>query len=239
VKAFVRSLALAAAACGLVSFSAQATIVGPGQSVSTSVEGAYATPGSLIAEQFLPDQAITYTPVAGSPIPVTPISLTVSLVNRVYRTSDGHLDFQLTSALDSGGLFGDGFTITSGDYAGFTTDAHALGANEFSRDLAGNVTVSGPAASSEMADRFPSYLIKTSATSFDKNGFATWSGDDTFSLFDAQSNPISVTAHAEFTVTGLYQPTGGGTAAVPLPPAAYGGLAMLAGIVATRARRHR
>jgi hypothetical protein len=242
VRAVFRSLAVSAITCGsIAAFQVQAAPVGPGQTVPYSAVGdsTYTPPGTVIAQQTL-SKTFTYDPQfnpdPGAPFNQQHPELTFSFTNKVYRADDGHLTFTFEPVGSDTG-FGERWSITTGDYSGFTTDVHSFDASTLSRDNAGNVTLARPDSSGH---GIPSVLIETNATNFNQQGTADVTGADEFMLDTGPSSSTLVLSTTAGSLSGLYQPASeGGPAAIPLPPAVYGGLAMLAGIVVTRVRRPR
>jgi hypothetical protein len=239
VKTFLRSLALAAAACGVVSLSAEASLVGPGESAQfTDIKGFTVPPGTLLAESTQ-DFTLDFKNFDdGTPL----LSANASLHSQVLRRADGQLTFvyDFTEDRGTGGQFGEegGHAVLRG-FDSFTTDVTGIlqhtniGFPNIHRSDDGNTITFGDVG--EGLGGAPLVVIATNATAFDSNGHATLTSRDEF-----PGDTTLVVGEASTDLSGIFQPiqeNGGGGAVVPLPPAAYGGLAMLAGIVATSIRR--
>jgi hypothetical protein len=233
------ALCAGAIAAGLVAGTSMAAPVGPGQTLMVD-ENVGLPQGTPIAE-IKRDVAITYVPV--QPGFFLPLNTTRSFVNQVFRDP---VTQHLTFVLHATDLETTGFELASaatyGSFDDFTTDVHAqahqAGIGEPStlqRDLSGNITIQSPNVDISIA---PIFVVNTNATDFDRNGFAHMTAKDEFEL--TETDGVSTTlgnAAADFTIDGLFQPKESGTVAVPLPPAVYGGLAMLAVIALPRVLR--
>jgi hypothetical protein len=234
------ALCAGAIAGGLLVGTATAVPVGPGQTLT--VDSPIEFPqGSPIAEMTR-DVAITYTPVQSDFF--QPVNTTRSFVNQVFRDP---VTQHLTFVFHATDFETTGFAIVShatyGSFDNFTTDVQAsahqpgfgTGAT-LQRDLSGNISIESETLNQSVA---PVLVISTNATDFDRNGFAHLIGKDEFSLTAIGGDSTTIgNASADFTINGLFQPKES-AAAVPLPPAAYGGLVMLGLIVLPRFMRKR
>jgi hypothetical protein len=81
-------------------------------------------------------------------------------------------------------------------------------------------------------------VIATNATEFNSKGHASLTAVDEFANVPNEIGLTLGIGSAE--LSGTFQPARSeGPVAVPLPPAMYGGMAMLAGIVVARVRREK
>jgi hypothetical protein len=225
---------------GLFAGTSTAAPVGPGQTLMVD-EIVDLPTGTPIAEMTR-DIAVTYTPVQSEFF--QPVHVTHSYVNQIFRDP---VTQHLTFVLHVTDLERTDFAIfshaTYGSFDDFTTDVHAQAqragfGNEstLSRDLDGNITI--------MADTFdegraPIFVIDTDATEFDRNGFAHINAKDEFSLTANDNSTTLGNAETDYTFDGLFAPKESGPVAVPLPPAVYGGFAMLLAVALPCALRKR
>jgi hypothetical protein len=197
--------------------------------------------GTPIAEMTR-DVAVTYIPVQSEFF--QPVHVTHSYVNQVFRDP---VTQHLTFVLHATDLERTDFAIfshaTYGSFDDFTTDVHAQAQqagfgndSTLSRDLDGNITIK---ADTFDQSRAPIFVINTDATEFDRNGFAHINAKDEFSLTAKDNSTTLGNAETDYTFDGLFAPRESGPVAVPLPPAVYGGLAMLVAIALPRALHKR
>ena len=123
--------------------------------------------------------------------------------------------------------------LVVGNFAGFTTDFVGLQGTtiDVQRSADGSTITSttGSGLGSE-----PFVVIRTNATSFDANGTAILRGaTDYVPAHNAEGDKYVLDVTTTANLNGLYQPAES-TAAIPLPPAVYGGAALLGFVCATQ-----
>ncbi len=232
----------AVAACLLGCLSAGIALadpVGPGQAITVAPpNGITPTPqGVQIASQtinFTADVTSLDDFLPG----FVPNQQTVNgtLVNSVWRDSSGHLSFQYEVTRFPN--YDDNLSeFSASNYAGFSTDFEGiLGTTIAVKRSADGKTVDASAGEGLGAN--PLVILATDATNFNTGGHATFIGETDFvpgHNDQGQTNVLDVRATANF--SGLYQPTSSSVAAVPLPPAVYGGSALLGLIFLAQRRR--
>jgi hypothetical protein len=214
-------------AASLFTGAALAAPVGPGQSINDRTPD-LAPPGVQIASKTInwtADVVNLDQDTHPGWIPNTP-TIDGSVTTSVWRDSSGKLSFLYDFALPN---YDDNLRqLTVTNYAGFSTDVTAW-FNDIAviKRSADGKTITGVTNGGNGAE--PHMLVTTDATSFDSGGTAIFLGSTDFiqghSPNGDQSGPLSVSVTAN--LSGLYQPAES-TAAVPLPPAVYGGMASLA-----------
>jgi hypothetical protein len=144
----------------------------------------------------------------------------------VWKDGSGKLSFLYDFSLPN---YDDNLSeLTVSDYSGFSTDVSA-NLNDVavvSRSADGETIKAGSYWGNGSS---PHLLIATNATSFDSHGTAIFRGSTDYIMShnaEGDANPY-LTVHVTANLSGLYQPAES-TAAVPLPPAVYGGMASLA-----------
>ncbi len=243
----LRAVCISAIGCGLCfveNASAATYSVTPGQTVSIDPFIKFVPPsGTVVSEttkkftmDFSDDKGLVHIPANGT------------FLTQVLRRDDGKLTFlyNIEVLTSDGGDIGEegGSTQYSafGDFTTIVSGQFQHGGNPgpvISRSSDGNTLSFGGEGHGEPTAQSPLLVVETDATEFDSNGHTslTW--------FDETGDPdpldpgfTTIKGTADF--SSVFEPVHeSGPVAVPLPPAAYGGLAMLAGIVVTRIRRQK
>jgi hypothetical protein len=231
------SLGLSAAALALgvlLGPSAWAGLLGPGQSIIVPADEYEPPQGTLLAER---SRVITvvYDPGQYTFAPGFDPSFDLELRSQVLRDATTkrltfvYAVYQMAPdpALDS-----ERSLLRVSSFAGFAADATGLlatgaGPSVLARSLDGaSITIdelmTGQAGS-------PILVVRTDANSFDDQGTGFLLQSTEFTLFDGD-NALITNAHANAPLSGLYPPV------IPLPAAAWTGLAML-GLMGLMRRR--
>jgi hypothetical protein len=248
-----RNVAFAVAVLA-VSSAAMAVPVAPGQSTTTRDGPEFQMPaGELLAERSIAftltvlevPEGMTAEPDPGEPSAQP--STTGTLTTSVRRATDGTgLVFVYDLDLENDIGFADELArLTVGSFAGFSTDATGeIGeANGFevSRSADG-ATVRAEVGEGLGGDVI--MAIETDATEFDDGGSGEFSALAEYVLRDPNDPSFSDQVVLGATVTfddGLFQPVAddGEPNPIPLPPAAWAGLATMGGFGAIRKLRRR
>lgn len=245
---FLRAAAFAGIACGLCfveNASAATYSVAPGGTVSIDPFIKFVPPsGTVISEMtkkftmdFSDDNGLVHIPANGT------------FLTQVLRRDDGKLtflyDLDVLTASGSnigeeGGntkysAFGDFTTVVSGKYQDGGNPGPVI-----SRSSDGNTLTFAGAGGGEPTANSPLLVVETNATNFDSEGHTSLTWFDETGNPDTQNGPGLIGVKGTAELSGVFEPVHeSGPVAVPLPSAAYGGLAMLSGIVVTSLRRRK
>ena len=230
----VALLSLTAAMSLLTSSAASGAIVGPGETIVNDSGNLVEPAGDVIASDA---RTVTFT---YDPAPFEPASdeLTydIDFTSRVIRDpATQRLTFVYRFQSEPGGraFAQEDGTFTVQGFNGFSTDVSTDFAWSINRSADG-VTIDA-ANFGEGAGGLPYFVIATDATEFDSNGSLSGTARDEFFVFDpAEQLEALRVLTATFALGDTFQPiaddgNGGGGTPIPLPPAAWTGLAALFG----------
>jgi hypothetical protein len=223
----VRSLCWSAACLSLFSTTAMADLVGPGQTIhyySLNDDSRDPNPDFDLVARNTRD--VTFDYGHGR-------KLSFTFENYILRNpANQHLTFVFGPTKETGVGFYEGWTMQYENVGNEPVNVHSY-SDLTIQDVAGKLDI---LASVYDGPYDPILIVDTNATKFDQNGTIQLYGADEFYVPDAEDQDYIQTLGARHLFDGVYQPVFSETppASVPLPPAAYGGFALLAAVIATR-----